>query len=595
MIAVLLAGIVAACAPPPPAPPAESVLFVLVDALRRDHVGVYGRSPSPTPAIDGLAAQGVVFDQATAPSSWTRSSIASMFASRFPTSLGVLGRDDVVRDDVVMLAEALRDRGFRTLGVWTNGNANQAFGFAQGFDVFQYPELEGGYPNDFLVPTAEGVTKKALALIDTVAPGQRFFLFAHYVDVHDPYLPHPELATSPEPAGAFSGSRRDLERLDATAQPQPVDLDRVRFLYRNAVAYTDHWVGALVSGLRARQRDRNLLVVVTADHGEGLWAHGVRGHGGDLYEEMTGVPLILASAARPAGAPVRVSTPTSLVDLAPTIVSAAGLPAVPSFTGTDLAPFAPEPKRPGRASPVYSEVTLDGVDLESIRSGSYKLIRSRGGAHPKPTELFDLAADPGEKDNVIGVRPEQAVRMSLDLAAIGDALRKGAIVAPQAGRLDPQTRDNLRALGYLGGSRAATSKGPPLDAAIDFASARHPARQLLAGFFASESGRRWMGPHAEALLGRSPAHRTWRLVGRHDPSFFSGRPLSILVRVNSAPPTVLAVPNGPFTLAGDLPDDGLPRVHLVVDCSASFVPARQNAKSRDVRELCVTVTSIALR
>lgn len=591
MIALLL---LAACAPAPPAP-AESVLFVLVDALRRDHVGVYGRSPSPTPALDRLAAQGVVFDQATATSSWTRSSIASMFASRFPTSLGVLGRDDVVRDDVVMLAEALRDRGFRTLGVWTNGNANQAFGFAQGFDVFQYPELERGYPNDFVVPTAEGVTKKALALVDTVAPGGRFFLFAHYVDAHDPYLPRPEFATSPEPAGAFSGSRRDLERLDAMAQPRPVDLDRVKFLYRNAVAYADHWVGELLNGLRARQRDRNLLVVVTADHGEGLWAHGVRGHGRDLYEDMTGVPLIVASTSRPAGAPARISMPVSLVDLAPTIVHAVGLPVVPGFTGTDLAPFAPEPTRPGRSSPVYSEVTLDGVDLESIRSGSYKLIRSRGGTHPKPTELFDLVTDPGEKDNVIGARPDQAVRMSLDLAATGDALRKGAIVAPQAGRLDTQTRDNLRALGYLGGSRAASSKPATLDPAVDFASARHPARQLLAGFFDWESGRRWIGPHAEAVLGRLPSHRTWRILGRHDPSYFTGRPLSIVVRANSAPPTIVAVPNGAFSLSGDLPDDGHPRVHLVVDCSASFVPARRDPKSRDVRELCVTVTSVSVR
>jgi arylsulfatase A-like enzyme len=586
---VFVLAVMASCGPPAPVP-ARSVLFVLVDALRRDHVGVYGRSPSPTPTIDTLSSRGAVFDHAIAASAWTRSSIAAMFASRFPTSLGVLGRDDAVPDAVVMLPEVLRERGFRTLGVWSNANANHAFGFAQGFDDFRYPDVRSSYPGDFVVPTAEGVTRKALELVDTVQPGQRFFLFAHYVDAHDPYLPHADFASGPEPPGTITGSRHDLERLDAAARPEPGDIARVKFLYRNAIAYCDHWIGELINGLRTRGLDRDLLVVVTADHGEGLWDHGVRGHGRDLYGEMTGVPLVMALLSRPESAGVRVAEPVSLVDLAPTILSAAGLPAAPSFSSGDLAPFSESSRR--RVAPLYSEVTLDGVDLESIRSGPFKLIRSRGGSSPKPTELFDLSTDPGERTTLVSAQPERTVALTVEIATVGERLTRAATPASRPGVLDRQSKDNLRALGYLGGTRGSAST-PSVAGTIDFRDAKHPARQLLTGFFDWEQGRRWMGPHAEILLGRTADHRTWTLTGEAYAAAIR-RPLSVVVRANSAVPQVLAVPAGRFTLSGPLPDDGQSRVRLVVDCSASFVPAREDARSRDVRELCLSVYSIGL-
>src|SRR6185295_15339932 len=111
-----------------------------------------------TPALDRLAQRSYVFDQATATSSWTRSSIASMLTSRYPGSLRVLGRNDAISDDATTIAEVVSAHGWHAAGVFSNGNASPELGFAQGVAEVRRPTLARGYPGDFQKFTAEGVT-----------------------------------------------------------------------------------------------------------------------------------------------------------------------------------------------------------------------------------------------------------------------------------------------------------------------------------------------------------------------------------------------------------------------------------------------------
>jgi len=575
---------------------AQSVVFVLVDTLRRDHVGLYGSGPSPTPRIDELGRGGVVFDQAVAASSWTRSSVASMFASRFPTALGVLDRDDALNEEVVTLAETLRARGTQTLGVWTNGNASEPFGFAQGFDRWVRPDLVNRYPGDFEVATAEGVTRKALEVLDAIDKSRPFFLFAHYVDPHDPYFPHPEFSGTPEPPGRFNGSRRDLEALDLVHHPEPADTARIRHLYRGAVQYTDHWIGELMTGLSARRLDRNLLVVVTSDHGEGLWDHGRRGHGFDLYEEMVRVPLMMQwTGHRGPGVGRRISAPVSLVDLAPTILATLGAPPEPSFVGRDLAPWTEtRPDVPGPSSP-YAELTLDGRDFETVRESTFKLIRARGGPVGMPTQLFDLSVDPHETKNLVGDPSSPALPLLVELGRIGDALRNGAVRSRQVVSVDADVEQRLKALGYVGGAavpRPSYEGLRPTSGQLDFAR-RHDAAQLVTGFYAVEGGRRWIGPHAEVVLARGRGDSRWTIKGWADPTMLSAT-LDLIVTVNHAKPEIRRVHGGFFAVTGLLPADDQPIVQIDLDCSASVLPVRDLPPSQDQRELCAIIQSVGL-
>jgi arylsulfatase A-like enzyme len=574
--------------------------LILIDTLRADHLGCYGSDLGLTPVLDGIAARGTLFEYAVAPSSWTRSTVASLFASRYPSAIGVLGREDAIAPGVVTLAEVLRDAGVETLGISTNRNAGRAFGFDQGFDRFEVPTLTGSYPGDFEIHVAEGVTQRALTFLDDRSPHRPFFLFLHYVDPHDPYLPHPELLAGEEPPGRFDGSRRDLDRLDAMppAEVTGADRARVRHLYAGEVRYCDLWIGELLRGLEERGLRDRVLLVVTSDHGEGLWDHGVRGHGRDLYEEQVHVPLILEAPADHDGdRPVRVSAPVSLLDVAPTILAAHGIAPPFEFRGVDLTPLARGERRARRLDYVYTELDLDRRNFEALRHGDQKLIRDRRPVAGGAVEHYDLAADPGELTDLAG---EPSLRLSRLERALDGVVRDLERDATEAERveladLDRETAESLRALGYLRGAGPRRERRQPVDglaAAIDFGRPDHPEDQLAGGFYELENGRRWMSGRAGAVLGRSWGEERWQLSGWLDLGLHGRDRLTVTVRVDGGEVQRRTIESsGFFDLEGPLPPGDGSTVRLDFECDHEIVPSKPGG---DQRSLCAIVQSIAL-
>jgi arylsulfatase A-like enzyme len=384
--AALLAACFAAVAgcssePPAPARPAttpDGLVVIVIDTLRADHLGAYGDTRGLSPRLDAMAAEATVYEQCIAASSWTRSSMAALFASEYPTALGVLDTGDVLPESVTTLAESLSAAGYQTLGATANRNAGPRWGFGQGFEILLTNMERVSYPDDFGMVPAEVLTAQGLELLDGRDTTRPFLLFVHYTDPHDPYFAHPEFMPGPEPAGGFDGSRRDLRRMDAQHPSDLTDADkeRIRWLYASEVAYCDQWVGALFDGLAERGLSDETLVVVTADHGEGLWDHEKRAHGKDLYEEMIRVPLLVRWPASWGVAPGRVPSPVQNLDVAPTLMLAAGQGAPDGWRGVDLWPVAAG-AAPAPRPHAYSEMDLDGIDLESLSDGDEKLIRMR--------------------------------------------------------------------------------------------------------------------------------------------------------------------------------------------------------------------------
>jgi arylsulfatase A-like enzyme len=583
-------------------PPPAGVVLIVIDTLRADHVGAWGSTSGHTPSLDGVAARGVLFENAVAPSSWTRSSIASLFTSRYPTSIGALGREDAIAREVVTLAEILRAEGFETLAVNTNRNAGRVFGFAQGFDRFEVPDLKAGYPGDYEIHVAEGVTRKALRVLDDRSGRRPFFLYLLYVDPHDPYLPHPEL-NGPEPPGRFDGSRRQLTQLDSTPPEEVTEADRarIRHLYAGEVEYCDLWIGELLRGLEERGLRDDVLLIVTADHGEGLWDHGFRAHGRDLYQEMLHVPLIVDFPAADNGdAPRRVTAPVSLLDVAPTILAAFGIAAPADYHGLDLAPLTRGERRSRRHDYVYAELDLDGRSLEALRHEEQKLIHKRWPPdEPRELELYDLAADPNERHDLAAGRPDVLARLARTLEGVSaevtaDPMRSERV---SLATLDEETANNLRALGYLAGNEGPggpEDAGDALAAVIDFSRSDHDRRQILGGFHGLESGFRWMSGRSRVLLGRSGGETSWRLTGWVDLDLHDRDTVAVTARVEGDEPQRRTLDrSGAFVLEGPVPAGAGPSVRLDFACDHEAVPALRGGGD-DRRSLCVAVQSVGL-
>ncbi len=445
--------------------PPGSVVIVLVDALRADWLGSYGSQRGLTPELDRLAQRSFVFENAWATSSWTRASIGSLFTSRYPSSHTALTRDDALPDRNITLAEALETSGrFWSFGVTTNPNAGNAVGFDQGFDHFGRPDpgTARGYAHDAirLIP-AEAVTAYALELFDQQPDGDtQVFGFVHFIDPHDPYLPHPELTGDPERTEGIDGSRQALDDLRKLGRDGATSdtIARLKRLYDGEVRYTDQWIGELIRGFETRGVFDDMLLIVTADHGESFFEHGKRGHGQSLYEIQLRVPLMIKLPGMRPGDGTRISQPVSLVDVAPTVLHAYGIPRPDGFQGSSLGPLMFGEDRGPAFDYGFAELQINPAARRlALRHGDWKLIRNdlirKNGREDRVWELYNLVEDPGETHNRWGGpdTSEVAERLETALFRWEEEVARQAVTrrVMASDELDEDTLEELRGLGYV--------------------------------------------------------------------------------------------------------------------------------------------------
>lgn len=294
--------------------PEYNVLLISVDALRADHIGAYGYDRPTTPFLDSLAAGSVVFERAYAPSSFTRQSVAAFLTGRLPTSGGSVSLAAAPHENAETLSRLFRAAGSRT-GMFSNQPLLEDRGFTRGFEGIQIAGLENGV----VTQTAMDVTANSLQFIDDYT-GERFMLFAHYVEPHQPYTPPPETAT------VFGVDSRDVSVAALTSEiddGRPVSRSDARVTqliarYDAEIRAVDNAIKALVDGLAERGLAENTVVIVTGSQGQEFLEHGYLGHAWTLYEEQLRVPLIFHAPGLVASQ--RVATPVSTIDVYPTLV-----------------------------------------------------------------------------------------------------------------------------------------------------------------------------------------------------------------------------------------------------------------------------------
>lgn len=412
-----------------------NLVVITLDTTRADHLGAYGATTVETPALDRLAREGVVFEQAMTTAPLTLPAHASIFTGKFPPEHGV--RDNggfFVAPDQVLLAELLAQRGYKTGGFVAAFVLDSKWGIDQGFQTYidDFDQIRGarGKSLDDIQRPANEVVDRALPWLEQVK-GERFFAWLHFYDPHTPYDP-----------------------------PEPFKTRYAAHPYQGEVAYTDTQVGRVVEFLAARGLLDKTIIAVIGDHGESLGEHGENTHGFFVYEVATHVPFILrAPFASLEGR--RVADPVRAVDLMPTVLDMLGAPVPSGISGRSLRPLlagsAVTMDLEGYAEAMYPLHHYGWSDLRTLRSGRYKLIDA-----PRP-ELFDLQEDPRESTNIFEQRRALGDRMVSRLREMEQGFAQVKTAQPAAD-VDPEVRARLAALGYVG-SFVASASDPRSDRA----------------------------------------------------------------------------------------------------------------------------------
>ncbi len=435
-------------APSPPRPLSAtrlegrpSIVVFLTDTLRADRLGAYGFSGPTSPAFDAFARESILFEDAWAHAPWTRPTVASIFTGLHPSTHGAGGFANSLGDGFSTMAELYKQAGYRTGAVVANHVVSSRFGFAQGFDVWNDGEQKlYGF-------SAREAVERALHFVD--AGPQPFFLYVHTLEPHVPYEPTDASWAPFRPPGAIRTPSLPLLMKKKT----PRNLDYLHTLYLGEIRDNDQAFGSLVEGLRARGRLADTLVAFVADHGEEFGDHGGHGHGHTLYRELIRIPLAvrLPGGAR---AGFNEKQPVSQIDLLPTLLSLAGLPAPEVQEGRDLSALWL-----GRGVPdepeLVSETRFGKAEKASLRVGPLKLIVNDDtrvyGDLGGPVELYDLEADPAEKHDISEGDPIAVQYLANRLFELRSAQRRAAKTLRGGAKveLSDEDKEQLRALGYV--------------------------------------------------------------------------------------------------------------------------------------------------
>jgi choline-sulfatase len=407
---IVAATLLCACQRDPARP---DLVLVTWDTVRADRVGPRAAGPgepSPTPTMDRLAAQGVVFEQARSPAPVTLPAHASMLTGLLPSHHGArLNGAYKVHEQAPTLAESLRQQGYSTAAFVSASVLRGRYGLDRGFDHYGDRLLNTEQSDESPYRHGEATLAEALAWLDAQPSRQPVFLWLHLFDAHRPWEP-------PEPWA----SRH--------ADPYTAEIARV-----------DGLTGQLLEALEAERRLEHSVVVLTSDHGEGLGEHGEDTHGWFVYDSTVRVPLLFWSGAQRGWRPGSVQAPVDLIDLAPTIAALAG---AEDFTadGHSLLPALRGEEPPARSQALEAVMPAHHLGSAPV----FGLIEDRQLWVDLPRrERFDLTNDPEQLHNLY--QPSDAPHADRLFASHP----RDWPPTEDAQIMDEATRSQLAALGYV--------------------------------------------------------------------------------------------------------------------------------------------------
>jgi len=410
-----------------------NVLFILVDTLRAARMGVYGYERDTTPFLSELASTGIRFDRHIAQSSWTKTSMASMWTGMNPVRSGITKFDHTISSEIRMPAEILAEAGLRPIGMFRNGWVSGYFGFDQGFEKYYRPgggvvnkALQRQRPNALAHGNDEGLIGDAVEFLRIHGKTSRWMLYLHLMDLHE--------YTYDEESALFGSQVSDL--------------------YDNSIRRTDWVLSTLYAYMQGAGLLENTIVVVLSDHGEAFGERGFEGHARSVFPETTETPLIVSLPFEIEGGIV-VKDKTTNIDVWPTLLDLLGIADDGDRDGISRMPellAAAQGARVDRPEGDISVAFLDetwgrpGTDPRpaiSVIDGEYRYLRGTDDAGESMETL--LKTDDGQTADRLEEFPEVASRLR------EEADRQLAMEPEYSSdtiELDEMQLDQLRALGY---------------------------------------------------------------------------------------------------------------------------------------------------
>jgi len=444
-------------------------VLISIESLRADHVGCYGYPKPTTPLIDRLAQEGVRFQNAVSPTSWTLPAHASLFTGLNSYTHGLVANGLRLGDGVVTLAEVLRNAGYQTAGFYGGPYLHPTYGIPQGFETYVscMTKVSDELSDDAVRAEASVATSPAHAdvtgprtlekvtqWLDTI-DDRPLLLFVHLWDPHYDYIP-PERdwrIFDPDYAGALTGASM-LTNNAINARMPKRELEHLIALYDGEIRFTDDILSRILAAIDRRRPLDSSLLVVTSDHGEEFFEHGNSGHQKSLYEETIRVPLVFRWPGHVDAGRV-VQDQVRLIDVMPTVLALVGVPAPARIEGRALGPLLKGGTL--EAAPALCDLSSHHRVFYAVRTNRHMFIATpmrQDSQWRYGCRFYDLERDPGEHASLplsaAGI--QEAYRTLDELCRKSEALKKvlGETVVTHAVS-DEQLLKRLKSLGYIGG------------------------------------------------------------------------------------------------------------------------------------------------
>jgi len=390
---------------------AKRVIVICVDTLRSDTLGVYGNTMGMTPSMDAFATDTLRFANCESASPWTLPSCASFQTGRFPGMIAADAVSEHLREEETTLAEVFRPAGFRCASVTNNRYVSSEVGFFQGNE---YQRESPKAPADEELNAGLDYLKKHI--------DEDVFLYIHLFDPHLPYdPPEPYLSRYRAGSGRFE---TEFSQPNEVRSGEIILTDeeklQIEGLYNGCVAFADEKLGDFFEELKSLGIYDSSVIVLWADHGEEFWEHGAFEHGHAVYEEVTHVPLLMKF---PGIEPGVIDTRVSLVDVMPTLLNWFDLDQPEGLIGRNLLADDLEADTTRR---MFIEQCIHSTEKRASLEGDWKLILNFG--IEAPVELYNLAVDPGELNNLAETETDIATRLADELLLYSAHTDEGAHV-----------------------------------------------------------------------------------------------------------------------------------------------------------------------
>jgi len=447
----------------------KHVILLTIDTLRADYLSCYDPDKRPTPNLDSLARDGILFSNAISPCSWTLPAFSSIVTGVSPSVHMTTQATSSLPDTFKTLAEYLREDGYYTAAIGRNSFMMPERELSQGFAEYNFfPKrkyitmtslgatmLREIFPHSFKISAStKELTDIAITWLEENHQVESFF-WLHYFDPHHPYSPpHEYLPDDAEPVPSIGTSFFDFGEVRAGLFLNNEEREWVRTLYESEVSYVDHNVGRVITTLKRLGIYDESLIIVTSDHGDEFWEHGSIEHGHTLYNELIHVPLIVKlpeSMAASNGTVKQIETTVSTQSIFPTIMELCQI----EYNKDDVS-ISPLTSLWGANSHTFNQQPIISTGLKysedriSIIFDDFKYIRFLSS---NKEELYDLANDPMEQNSLVAERPDMIDRARRLLKQHNETAanlkdRFGIRVSEDLD-LPKDVLERLRSLGYI--------------------------------------------------------------------------------------------------------------------------------------------------